>query len=346
VSGARLSSENQIRDRLHEFVTGDAALGSRIARSLLGLLTEWADVNHAADLAITDVPARLQTDTECPVYDRERRFVGRVDWRLFSPGEFCLDVELKFGSGYHDDQIDRYVEDFRYDGVQGGLLGVTTEVPTIGEPGPDEEVWLGSLRWAHVIPTLRALPCDSRVATQWQAFLDRLVSEAYVGMEAVDARRLVREPTHPNVIKALARLLDRIAPRLLRALRDLSMSLVGETSVDYYTSSPGGVLVNWKRHSPRLGFVVPDYAGVENLWVEMSPVTRGVRVAIEVPQRLMAVHEEALSPYGFVRHGRFLKADRDLLRVIESRDAARVLLEATLPLFVRGAAQLLGDGAR
>jgi len=56
------------------------------------------------------------------------------------------------------------------------------DVPT------DDEGWLGSIRWARLLPRLRTLPiADAGVAKQWRLLLDVLDEQGDLGMTRIDA---------------------------------------------------------------------------------------------------------------------------------------------------------------
>jgi hypothetical protein len=107
------------------------------------------------------------------------------------PDPFVLVVENKLYSGYGKAQLSRYQAGLRVvrgHGGRGGLLAMTRDVPTAGELRADDEGWLGSIRWARLLPRLRTLPiADAGVAKQWRLLLDVLDEQGDLGMTRIDA---------------------------------------------------------------------------------------------------------------------------------------------------------------
>jgi hypothetical protein len=142
------------------------------------------------------IPAELECRAEQSLGED-----GRIDLRFDGP-ELTLLVENKLYSGYGHEQVRRYLRAVRRlpSGTRSALIAVTRAVPTCGEPALDEDDrWLGSVRWAQLLPQLHKLPiADRQLAAQWRLFFDVLDEQGDLGMTRADA----------ELIRAWARYLE------------------------------------------------------------------------------------------------------------------------------------------
>ena len=138
------------------------AADPQFARAFAGLLLEHIGRTNGSP-AIRRLRRALPTTIDCQAEaqlwaGRESR--GRVDLRFTGPG-FTLLVENKLRSGYGRSQLSRYSEALAMlpspnaEGTATGLLAITRDVPSYGEASVAEDPrWLGSLRWAALLPAL------------------------------------------------------------------------------------------------------------------------------------------------------------------------------------------------
>src|SRR5204862_123122 len=108
---------------------------------------------------------------------------------------------------YGRDQVQRYLAalDRLPEERRAGLIAVTRNVPTYGEPRLDSnDGWLGSVRWAHISSDLRGLPvADDQLRTQWQLFVDVLEDQGdqangHYGARAPDPSDYIHAPHVPS----------------------------------------------------------------------------------------------------------------------------------------------------
>ena len=176
-----------------EVASSDPRFASAFVRLLLAQAK--ADCGSAAQVVrLGRVPFELECSWEAAV-GRSTEPLGRVD--LIFEGrsgnrDFTLFVENKLDSGYGKAQLDRYLSALRIlPPGRSALVAVTKWVPVHGELVLDKRKhpdWLGSVRWARLLPGLRKLPLkDSSVRRQWVQLLDVLDQQGDLGMTTVDA---------------------------------------------------------------------------------------------------------------------------------------------------------------
>jgi hypothetical protein len=204
---------------------------------------------------------------------------GRVDLRFDGPG-ITLFVENKLYSGYGHEQVVRYLRAVRRlpRGTHSALVAVTRAVPTYGEPALDEdERWLGSVRWAHLLPGLRALPiADAQLAAQWRLLLDVLDKQGDLGMTRADAKLIRAWARYREGRDHLGDLLDQVWPRALDVVR-------AELAVKYGRKARTDELVEVERKGKQrtviiqrdqtrvyLGFCIPAIVKDSALQVQFS----------------------------------------------------------------------------
>lgn len=131
------------------------------------------------------VADRLDLPPELSCHAEKRLEHGRADLVFTGEGAWHVNVELKIHAGYGSDQISRYL-DSAPDGERSLVVAITRTVPSHGDRHDDRR-WLGSMRWAALLPELRALePRNDALRQQWPLFLDVLESEGSMGFTKAD----------------------------------------------------------------------------------------------------------------------------------------------------------------
>lgn len=196
VSGLRKPrDETQLTGVISAIAGTDATFAAGFATALLEQVRidcPTAGAQIAATLAA--VPEQITCASERSLYDERGSRLGRVDLIFESEEDetFVLVVENKLYSGFGHEQLARYQAGLRFvrgsGARRGGLVALTRDVPTSGELARDEEEWLGSVRWARLLPRLRRLRAeDDGVNRQWQLLLDVLDEQGDLGMTKIDA---------------------------------------------------------------------------------------------------------------------------------------------------------------
>lgn len=149
-----------------------------LAREFVEILVRHAPRGDA-------VAGRLDLPPELSCYAEKKVEQGRADLIFVGEGAWHICVELKIHAGYGDDQISRYLKSVPA-GDRSLVLAITRTVPSDGDRHEDPR-WLGSIRWAELLPDLRSLaPKNDALRRQWPLFLDVLESEGSMGFTKAD----------------------------------------------------------------------------------------------------------------------------------------------------------------
>lgn len=219
VRGLRLpGDERQLTNAIAAIASDDITFATAFVDALLSQVHEDCLHTAAAQERLLPVPRRLRGDRERQLYDRAGGSLGRVDLifeEADGESEFTLLVENKLYSQFGPGQLDRYhagLRVIRGRGGRGGLIAVTRDVPTGGELKRSAEEWLGSIRWARLLPKLRNLPIeDAGVAAQWLLLLDVLDDQGDLGMTGINADAVRAWARAYEGREALASLLKQVA---------------------------------------------------------------------------------------------------------------------------------------
>lgn len=238
---------------------------------------------------------------------------------------FVLLVENKLFSGFSPDQLERYQAGLRVvraHGGRGGLIALTRDVPTSGELRADAGEWLGSVRWARLLPQLRTLrAADSGVATQWQLLLDALDEQGDLGMTPIDAG----------------------------AVRAWSRYCEGREQLQW-------LLIQQSQAEMTFGISVPASYGEQSLqvacWMEnpgeirfgVTVLPRDAAVALDRRDARLLRQLKLLTDGGFAQTGSSAAwfTSHDANPILDSSDAPAALLEAIKPdLYTIAASKIL-----
>ncbi len=242
----------------------DGAFASRFVQALL-----QASPRPPAVQQLGELPATLRCRAEVSL-DSVDESLGRVDL-VFDDGSngFLLLVELKLGSQYGDDQLERYLKALEaLPGRQKGLTAITATAPLYGEVAVSEDPrWLGSRRWAQLYDELHALVHDDPlVQSAWQSSLELLSEQGDFGPMDFD----------PGVIDAWARrdeaenliryLLEEVSGPVERLLQE-RFEAIGGRKAHRTRQDRSAVVWPW-RNRMHLKYAVPAAVGEERLWVQ------------------------------------------------------------------------------
>lgn len=267
VHGMRLRrDEAQLTQVVAAIARSDFGFARAFAEALLAQAQLDGKGNQAAFDALGDLPAEVRCAAEITMYDEMGGSLGRVDL-LFEDAArepFTLVVENKLHSGFGPAQLERYQSALRLVRGGGGLVALTRDVPTAGglEAGADE--WLGSVRWARLLPLLRRLPIvDAGVAAQWLLLLDVLDQQGDLGMTSVDAEALRGWARHHAGRQQLQWLLEQVFDATLEHTRSELRRIhrpskkAGEIANLWFKGSRRATLIQQTLGGAQFGISVP-----------------------------------------------------------------------------------------
>jgi hypothetical protein len=191
--------------------------------------------------------------------------LGFVDLRFDGEPDFTLFVENKLHSGYGRQQVQRYLDalDELPQQRRSGLVAVTRNYPSYGEDeAVGREGWLGSVRWAQLLPALRELkPVSSAVTEQWLTLLAVLEEQGDLGVTVVDTE-LVEDWSHYlRAREHLASILDGLREHaldvLVREVRRKHRVASKDAASEWRKGQRQAVAVVRDQRSVWVGFSVP-----------------------------------------------------------------------------------------
>src|SRR4051794_37839335 len=185
----RARDEVQLTNVIAAIASTDSTFATEFVHALLAQAYDDCPATRDAQRRLQPIPERLHGDRERHLYDSNGASLGRVDLIFAEPGDdsrFTLLVENKLYSALGPEQVARYhagLRVLRGRAGKGGLIAVTRDVPTRGELHRPNEEWLGSVRWARLLPRLQGLTVkDPGVAAQWLLLLEVMDEEGDLGM--------------------------------------------------------------------------------------------------------------------------------------------------------------------
>jgi hypothetical protein len=223
----RQGNEGQLTKVIGEIASSDPRFASAFVRSLVAQAS--ADCGSAEQARrLGAVPSALECTWEEDVGRTEAQALGRVDLAFYGSsgnGDFTLFVENKLDSGYGKAQLDRYLTALRLlPPGRSALVAVTKRVPAYGERVLDDKKhpdWLGSVRWARLLPRLRKLPIENpRVRQQWGQLLDVLDHQGDLGMTKVNAAAIRAWARYLEGREQLEFLLDQVREPVTELVRE------------------------------------------------------------------------------------------------------------------------------
>lgn len=241
-----------------------------------------------------------------------RRFkdAGRVDLDFAATGGWRMLVELKLGSRFGKQQLERYSE-------QSPVAAV------VRDPGrvPDltgNANWVGAAGWSALSPALRTLPLEGRAADEWHALLDVLEDDG-------DLSVISRPPA--EVVEADA---------LLSSVTEALVSHVGQQIVHVHgeAAQPFASRLRARKaaagRGPWVGFGIGTQADGDWIWIALRNLwSRAPRLRIwyweysdsRAKHRNRAAHEHIERQHGFVRWDNVSWLYEEPVPALATRDA-------------------------
>jgi hypothetical protein len=190
--------------------------------------------------------------------------VGRVDLR-FDGADFALFVEHKLHSGYGERQVERYLDALGAlppERARAGLIAVTRDIPGYGEPPATTPGWLGSVRWARLLPQLLKLPLPDPLGSEWRRLLKVMDEDGDLGMTKPNTAAIEAWALHRSGREELEKLLLQIRDGALGALRGAMAerypAMSEEELTDHHTfGKRGKVPVKHELSRSWIGFRIP-----------------------------------------------------------------------------------------
>ncbi|RKQ90930.1 PD-(D/E)XK nuclease superfamily protein [Solirubrobacter pauli] len=348
----RPGDEVQLTNVIAAIGAADARFATGFARAVLDQVADDCAYTAAAQERLKPIPDALEVDRERRLSDEDGNRLGRIDLIFEEPGEqsqFTLLVENKLYAGYGPEQLARYhraLREVRKRGGRGGLVAVTRDVPARGELEPTEEEWLGSIRWARLLPRLRGLsPQDAGVAGQWQRLLEVLDEQGDLGMTTIDADAVRGWAKYSDGRVALRWLLEQVHGETLATLRtELRRYRTGRSENELAGQLKASSIVQATVYEVKFGLSVPaEYnkaVVIVECWMEDRQPLVGVTVA---PRDADAALDEGSSKFrsqinelldgGFTANedGASWYSQHELEPVLASPDAPAALLALIKP---------------
>jgi hypothetical protein len=208
----RTGEEAQLTRAIVALAQADSAFANALMSLLLGSAT-----SAPAHALITSADPATACDGERQLFDRSGKAVGRVDL-VFRRGEITLFVEVKLHSDYGLRQLDRYMRGIRPEQGQY-LLAITRNISHFIEPAPNTQGWLGSVRWAHLVPRLRKLAMNDRLKPQWELLLDVLEDDGDMGSTKITRQLVNAYEKADTAWERLTDFLEQVGTAVLPLLR-------------------------------------------------------------------------------------------------------------------------------
>jgi hypothetical protein len=253
----RPGDETQFTRVLYSVAAGHPAFASGLVKALLDVARR---TRPDAVARLGPVPDELTCRAEVVLRDD----LGRLDLMFDGGPDFTLFVENKLFSGYGDEQVPRYLRALKLlpSGHRAGLIAATRDIPGYGEPTTDEPGWLGSVRWAHVLPAMRQLTLPAPLDDHWRLLLDLMYDEGDLGMTEPNTAAIEAWAEHATGREELAKLLRQVKGVTLEALRDrMALRYSGrpvESLADYHTfGKRGKVDLKHELTKSWIGFRIP-----------------------------------------------------------------------------------------
>jgi hypothetical protein len=316
VQGLRVpGDETQLTNAIAAVARTDAGFARSFVVAVLEQAASDCPDSQAARIALESVPQSVTCKSEKTLYDRAGISLGRVDLLFESRDDeiFVLVIQNKLYAGFASGQLARYQAALRIvrgHGGRGGLVALTRDVPTRGELRPDDDEWLGSIRWARLLPRLRELQVeDLGVSAQWRLLLDVLDEQGDLGMTRIDADAVRAWSRYFDGRSQLEWLLEQVfatvCDQTQKSLAKAHRVPTTDAVALWYKPRARRVLIQQSQSEVQFGMSVPAAYTEQSLrvgfWMEdAGEVGFGVTVAPRVAPRLLA------------------EGDRDFLRRVET----------------------------
>lgn len=154
-----------------QLTTAIAAIAStdrQFASDLLRAVLEEAPKRAEAARLLEQLPEDLDCEAERPLPEMIDGWRGRIDLEFTGDDGFHVLVEAKIYALYSPGQLQGYLDTSKCQGLVGLVRNRTFE-----EAEPEDERWVGSVRWADVLEKWMLLEhADPVVTTAWRQLLE------------------------------------------------------------------------------------------------------------------------------------------------------------------------------
>lgn len=343
----RKRDEAQLTQVIAEVARADSRFASAFVELLLEVAANGPHGVNVRRLTDKGIPVNIGCRAEQHLRDTGDSSLGRVDLRFDGGDDFTLFVENKLYAGYGDDQVNRYLAalDRLPEERRSGLIAVTRNVPTYGEPRLEEsQRWLGSVRWAHLRDGLRTLPiADPELCQQWQLFIDVLDQQGDLGMTSAQPDLIRAWALYRQGRDHLVDLLDQIqqpACAVVEAevVKRYGKKAKGQPLVSQYARGKKQQVVQRDQVSVYLGFRIPanvkdsavliqfnGYFGVPHFTIEARPWN--AEWLLDRDDRPFVAAARMLESKGFQSNGRRWAKIHDPSEYIDASDVPARLME-------------------
>lgn len=259
----RRNDEAQLTQILAAFAGSDPVF----AGALAAVFVQHAPRTEAI-ARLGPVPAQLACRPEQPLRDRLGQNKGLVDLKFEDRASgFTLLVELKLGSEYGFEQLERYAQSLEaLPRGRSALLAVTRLAPQVGESQVQAHPqWLGSVRWSRVFARLRGLTHgDPLMNLLWPQVLDFVRDQADFGPVNIDATALTAWARRDEGEQLVRLLLTSIAKPALATIRGIrGRGPDDQTAAQLQMYGASTPIWTWKGRW-HLRYAVPAAAGREH----------------------------------------------------------------------------------
>lgn len=201
-----------------------ASTDSRFAAGLLRALLEEAPRQAAAVRLLRVLPEELRCEAERPLPEMIDGRRGRIDLEFTGEDGFHVLVEAKIYALYAPGQLQGYLDASQCQGLIGLVRNRTFE-----EVEPEDERWVGSVRWADVLEKWMALEhVDPVVTTAWRQLLEVAREQGDFGLMEFRHEDVLAWNRFTQGRETLLALLNDIYPAVREMIRQEWVAAYGE----------------------------------------------------------------------------------------------------------------------
>ncbi len=272
----KAGNEPQLTRAMVALAQADAVFSRGIMVALLKSTTAGSELTSEISS-----DSRVRCVGERPLFNERGKSVGRIDL-IFESGNLALFVEVKLHSDYRPDQLADYLSGIRPDRGEY-LIALTRNISRFIEPPAGSPGWLGSVRWAQLMPRLRKIPATETLRDQWVRLLNVLEDDGDMGSNRISRQLITAYERSDDAWERLADFLEQIGtlalPLLRGELRDGDRShrpaatfakarkrRTSRTEPVAANLDPDGPEVLYDDDQIYLGFEIPR-GGPERLWI-------------------------------------------------------------------------------
>jgi hypothetical protein len=212
--------EVQLTTAIAAIAQTDPQFSSRLVRIVL----ENAPHTQTASALLQKLPGHLTCRAEGPTAIAPEGRRGRIDLEFKGEGGFHLLIEAKLYSSYYEGQLQRYL-----DGSScSGLVGLVRNREE-NEVEPEDQRWLGSVRWAEVWKDWVELEHAEPIVTlAWRQLLTVAREQGDFGLMDFDTTDIEAWNAYRRGRELLLALLNDISPSIEEHIRSQWKAKYGE----------------------------------------------------------------------------------------------------------------------